>query len=184
MGVNGLILLKPTSISYSGTSATNASRGLVEFNACTSVSLNGVFSANYINYMVVAHHSGTAATTLRGRLRTSGVDATGTDYSVQNIEAYNTTAAATRATSIDGMSFGPIGASGYKAGHVMWVYGPFLAQPTASRSIGTGPWSSAYPGYIIDDSNKHSLSTSYDGITFYVTGGTMTGNVAIYGMRN
>ena len=183
MSKNGLILLKPTSISYSGTSATNSSRGLVEFTACTSVSLNGVFSANYINYMVVAHHTGSTAATLKGRLRSAGVDATASNYNQQFYEFYNTTKNAGRNNNQADMNFGPIG-SGYRAGHVIWIYGPFLSQPTALRNISTGPWSAAFPGYIVDETNTHSLSTSYDGITFFPAAGSMTGNVAIYGMRN
>jgi hypothetical protein len=61
------------------------------------------------------------------------------------------------------------------------LYGPFLSQPTAFRSISADTSSDAS---IYDAAGTHELSTSYDGITIYPTGVSLSGLVCVYGMRN
>lgn len=183
MSKNGFHLIKPTSISYSGTSASISTNGSVPFSSVSSVSLNGVFSADYDNYMIVAITAGTSATTLRSRMRSSGTDATSTDYENSVPDFYNSTYNFATYTSGDHLSHGPVGASGYTAGNTIWYYGPYLSNTTIARVFSTGPWSSAYPGYIIDTCSKHNPSTSYDGLTLYVGAGTMSGRFVVYGMR-
>ena len=51
-GAPGMVLLKPTSIAHSGTSASIGANGQVTFTAVTSLSLNGVFSADFDNFLL------------------------------------------------------------------------------------------------------------------------------------
>jgi len=182
---NGLELIKPTSIASTGTGNSSSinTNGSVTFSTCATLSLNGVFSADYDNYMIVARHNASTTSTFRARLRSSGTDATASDYTYQVVEVYDTTVAGRRDSSQGQFVYGP---GGYlvRAGHIIWFYGPHLAQPTATRNISTGPWSSGgYPGYIIDVAGTHSPSTSYDGVTVFPSGGTLSGLIAVYGMR-
>jgi hypothetical protein len=176
---DGLVSMKPTSISWSGTTAGINADGGVDFTAVTSLSLNGVFTSDYDNYLIVIRAS-TSATPMRvyWRLRTSGTDATGSNYTNQQLEAYSTTVAASRQTNQD------------KASHVIYAggtswqnyhhhfYGPALAQPTASRNI--SHFDSGIS--IADTAWTHSLSTAYDGVTMLTgTADTFTGNVHVFG---
>jgi len=180
MSKNGLILLTPTSIDHTGTSASISANGSVSFTACTVLSLNGVFSADYDNYMVVCRFTNnTGTSTLNYRMRVSGADnSTANSYVTQELVA--------NATTVLG---GPYTANvGYltpsyatqRAGFVWDVYGPFLAQPTATRTVSASDFSSAY---ILDSASTHNQSTSYDGFTLNRSAGDVSGRIAVYGMR-
>jgi hypothetical protein len=172
-----MVLMNPTSIAYSGTSATLGANGQVTFSAVTSLSLNGCFTADFDNYVIVA--AGDAPNSdIYTRLRASGTDASGSNYTRQYLQADGTTVSAGRLTSQTALAlfFG-----GNDAGDIMHLYGPYLAQPTAARTFDASTLRSAL---LYDVAQTHSLSTSYDGFTSYVTSGSMTGAVAVYGIRS
>ena len=181
MSKNGLILLTPTSVTYSGTSATISANGSVEFLACFSLRLNGVFSADYDNYMVVLRGISNSDIDVRCRLSLSGVDATATNYTKQQLAANGSTVSGSRLTSQDHFDIGVL-ASANMSASILWFYGPALAQPSAFRYVGASGYLGAY---LVDETSTHSVSTAYDGFNFYDNGlnENMTGRVAVYGMR-
>jgi len=178
--LGGMVLVTPTSIAYSGTSASIGTNGSVEFTACSSLSLNSVFSADYDNYMVTMRATSSGAVVLHGiRLRASGTDEASASnyYTYQNLLAYGTTISAGRAST----SIGYI-QNAYNTqitGVSTYMYGPFLSQPTAVRTVTVSDLSSAT---IVDRAWTHSLSNSYDGITIIPDTGTITGLVSVYGL--
>ena len=178
-GAPGMVLLTPTSIAHSGTSASIGANGQVTFTAVTSLSLNGVFSADFDNYVISMRNVGTGGNNLLGRLRTSGSDATASNYVWQYLDADNTSISAGRFTT----SNWRVGAeyTTARTGNTVYLYGPYLAQPTAYRLIDVDGYLSAS---IADAAGTHSLSTSYDGITIYTTGSNITGALQVYGVRS
>ena len=80
---NGLHLITPTSIASTGTGNSSSinTNGSVTFSTCATLSLNGVFSADYDNYMIVMRHVGSDASAFNIdlRLRLSGTDANGSN---------------------------------------------------------------------------------------------------------
>jgi len=182
MSKNGLILLKPTTIAKTGTSATINANGSVSCTSVGSISLNGVFSADYDNYMAVI--SGKTSNVYDGiyvRFRASGTDDTGNNYTSQYLYAESTSIQAGRNTfnGIYSTIFDPT----LHTGTIYHIYGPYLAQPTAFRSVTCGVGGVLQ---IYDRAATHALSSSYDGITFYPSQGTsrpFTGRIAVYGVR-
>lgn len=176
-------LVKPSSVVTTGgsASATVSALGSVEFTSCETLSLNGVFSSGYDNYMVVMRFSATSAVNdVNFRLRAAGSDATGSNYTYQYLNADSTTVSGGRGTITNALFAFASGAG--DQGATAYVYGPNLAQPTAMRSV----TASNSTGDVIvgDRANTHSLSTAYDGLTFLRTGAaTVSGRVAVYGMR-
>lgn len=176
-----LELVAPTSIvvAGSGSSASVVGLGSVDFASATSLSLNGVFSAEYDNYMISIRHLGTSTTSsLDARLRVSSVDAQ-TNYTYQYLIAQSTNVTGARST----YGYAVIGnaSSTQRSGDTVFVYGPYLAQPTAFRNVSAGGRDNAYIG---DWACTHSTASSYDGITlFAATSSTLSGNVAVYGLR-
>jgi hypothetical protein len=182
MSKNGLILLTPTSIAYTGTSATISANGSVSFSSIGTLSLNGVFSADYDNYtVVIVAKSSSVYDSIRVRYRASGTDDTGSNYTYQYLYASSTTIAGGRATESN--IYSTLVDTSLYGGVVYNIYGPYLAQPTAFRSITAVPLSGAE---IYDIASTHSQSTSYDGITIFPSQGAsrpLTGRIAVYGMR-
>ena len=180
MSKNGLILLTPTSVDTTGggSTATISANGSVSFTACSVLSLNGVFSADYDNYMVLWAGANSTTDIPIYRLRASGTDATASNYVTQNLSATGTTVSGTR-TAANG--YGWYGyTSTSKFGNTSFFYGPFLSQPTAVRLLSVNSRDGAY---LHDDASTHSLSSSYDGFTITAQNGSFTGRVAVYGMR-
>jgi hypothetical protein len=177
---NGLVVMTPSSIAYSGTSASINADGSVTFSACTSLSLNGVFTGDYDNYMVVVRATnGTSSIQYQFRFRSSGTDnSTANSYVRQYIGADGATVDAGRQT-------GNIGSFIYtnstsEIGFTQYVFGPYLAQPTAYRSTTVNATSSAG---IIDYAGTHNQSTSYDGITAFPQAGNFTGLLTVFGFN-
>jgi len=178
MSKNGLILLTPTSISYAGGSASISANGSVSFSAAY-IGLNGVFTADYENYMIVCRYnkSGSDRTNYI-RLRQGGTETT-TGYTWQRLIADATTLSAAR--TADNAGIVSQSWTGDKNGFVGHMYGPYLAQATAFRSITVHGQSNAG---IQDGVWTHSLTNSYDGFTFYTAlYEGQTGRIAVYGMR-
>jgi hypothetical protein len=173
---DGLVSMTPTSIAHSGTSASINADGGVDFTAVTSLSLNGVFTSDYDNYVVIMGHEGSAAYPVYARLRASGSDATGSNYTWQYILASSTSVSALRSADSYWLA---ADAATTKGGVTISIYGPALAQPTAFRKVDNYPNSGAT---IIDAASTHSLSTAYDGFSLIMLGGrTITGNVHVFG---
>lgn len=184
MAKNGLILLTPSSVDKTGTgsTATINTNGSVTFGTCVTLSLNGVFTADYDNYMIVMRNTHTSGGSyVFGRLRNGGTDSTATtDYNDQLLAATATTFSASRATSNGYWQVAPCSTT-WRTGFAMNVYGPFLAQPTAFRTVTVNSTSGAT---IEDQAGTHELSTSYDGITLYPNSSSFSGLVCVYGLRN
>jgi hypothetical protein len=172
--LGGMVLLTPTSIAYTGTSASIGASGSVEFTACSSLSLNGVFSADYDNYMIGWRATQSVAAAGRIRLSAGGVDdTTASSYTRQLLNANNTSVNASRSSSDyfnSVVSF---------PGSTTYFFGPYLAQPTAVRTVSSSDTSGAY---IIDAAFTHNQSTSYDGFTIYPFSGDFTGLISVYGL--
>jgi phosphate-selective porin len=175
-----MVLMKPTSIAYSGTSATLGANGQVTFSAVTSLSLNGCFTADFDNYVVSFRAASTADTALLCRLRASGSDTSTSTYTYQYLAASSTTVSAERFTSQTNTRFTGLGST-MRTGDSFHFYGPYLAQPTAMRNVSGSSQSSAY---IFDAASTQSGSVSFDGFTVYLGSGNFTGALQVYGVRS
>ena len=180
-----MVIMRPTSIVVAGGGSETASiraAGGVEFANATSLSLNGVFTSDYDDYMIVMRHDGTSAgDSLWVRNRASGSDATAANYVSQILIADGSTVSGVRLTSQTAYRMGSSW-NNLKSGLVCYSYGPALAQPTAFRSVAVEADSSVDDARVYDVAGTHSLSTAYDGITIYPNSGSMNGLVTVYGL--
>ena len=175
----GMVLLTDYTITHAGTSAT-LTNGQVTFTAVTSLSLNGVFTAGFDNYVISIRHVGSSYDGVRMRLRAAGSDASGSDYTRQELQANGSSVSANRLGSLNiAPTFST--SSTQRSGTTVMMYGPALAQPTASRTIEALGESG---GYIYDIAWTHSLSTAYDGVTIFPASANITGALQVYGVRS
>jgi hypothetical protein len=178
--VDGMGLIEPASVSFSGTSAAITGLGSVEFSAVSSLSLNGVFSSDFDNYMLVMRFLSTDGIWLNARFRSSAVDnSTASSYVTQNLIANGTSIGTDvgRLTDNAGRFFGANFT--LRNGFATYIYGPSLTQPTAWRSTGVND---ALSARTFDFAGTHNQSVSYDGLTLICTSQTISGRVAVYGM--
>lgn len=178
----GMVLLKPTSIDYSGTSASIGTNGQVTFEAITSLSLNGVFTADFNNYIMYINGTSTlSGRTLRFSMRSSGSNnSTTNSYVTQRLSVSGSSVSAareTQSTFFELVNFD----DEQRTGYVISIYNPFLSKPTIARSVSAGGDASAV---INDYAATHNVSSSYDGFTFVPSTGSVTGKLSVYGVRS
>jgi len=180
MAVNGLELITPSSIvvTGSGSSATINAGGSVTFATAATLSLNGVFSSAYDNYVVnVAFTNTTDDRGVAFNLRASGTNATGANYTGQRIRADSTTITGQRTSASTNSQVFHISTT--RSGNHLFLYGPNLSQPTAGRSV-TSTGTSG--GRFDEVAFTHDLSSSYDGFSLQPSIASMTGLIKVYGL--
>lgn len=175
--IAGLKLITPSSVTStgSGNSASASPTGKIIFSSCDTISVNDVFSASYDNYLIVCRVSLTSGATVSLRMRSSGSDDSGSNYSWQRLLATSTTVSGLRSSSDNR---GPVGSGQTESGFHGYIYGPYLAQPTVWRGV----TAVGRDTIRIDDfATTHSLSTSYTGFTV-LQNEPATGSMTIYGL--
>jgi hypothetical protein len=182
MPTNGLVVMTPTSIASTGTgnsSSINAD-GSVDFASCATLSLNGVFTSSYDNYMVVMRSvASNNAETGNIRLRASGSDnSTASSYTRQYIAANGTSVTANRTSGSDAFIYNSDDTQ--RSGLILYLFGPYLVQPTAGR---TTPVSGFDNAYLLDAAFTHNQSTSYDGFSLYPATGSFSGLLTVFGFN-
>lgn len=186
MPTNGLVVMTPSSIAYSGTSASINADGSVVFSACSSLSLNGVFTSDYDNYMMTLSCVNTVGlSNIRFRWRASGTDESSASnyYTRQELFVSDTSVSGARNSDSVGRLFlaGDI-TYGY-AGMTCYIFGPYLSQPTATRVVDSSTYNSTYPRLMVNYATTHSLSASYDGITITPSNSALTGKLTVFGFN-
>jgi hypothetical protein len=149
-------------------------------SAVSSVSINNCFSATYQNYLIIFRLDRSAAGQLGARYRLSGTDASGANYNSQIVFAAGTGAGGiTNTGQTSATVLGDAGGGDANMGMFV-VSNPAAAVPTYFTS------NASYAGSTVAlaGSAYHSVSTAYDGITFFPAAGTITGTIRVYGYAN
>lgn len=165
--------------------AAGTAPGLVHVNTTTfttqsSVSVNNCFTSTYENYQIKLNILGSTNQDVSLRLRLSGTDATGANYNRQRLSAISTTVAA---AGVGGeTSF----ANQIKTSTVSSAVDISIFRPAAALPTGLIVLDSSTDGTVslIFTVSNHTLSTAYDGFTFYPSTGTITGTIRVYGYKN
>lgn len=172
-----MVLLAPTSVNYSGTSASIGMNGSVEFTAITSLTLNGVFSADYENYVLDVAMLSSADYLVQMQLVASGAVANGSNYDLASSAIYGSTLSS---TASQGNTYGYlILPDTIWSGSHIDVYSPYMERATAFRSVSVNGKNTVN---IYDYAWHHTLSASYDGFKVTPAAGQVTGSISVYGL--
>lgn len=155
------------------------------FTSSSAVNINNCFSSTYMNYKIIFNftNSDSGNRDVKARMRVSGSDATGSNYSYGQV-GYRSDGASTYNTSSTNATYFDFGRanSGNKVSTTWEIFRPFQASPTVY-----------WGGYSGDDNTSafynnggglHSVSTSYDGFSVFPTTGNISGNYYIYGYKD
>jgi len=178
MAKNGLYLVTPTSISYTGTSASISAQGSVSFSAVSSLTLNNVFSSEYDNYQIVQWVTGAVGTAMK--LSSSGTIQS-SSYQTQYVQYSGTTVSSNRSSF--GYHLTNASASSTPGGSLTEIFGPYLNRNTSFKSVNISGNNDG-TCRILDAATLHSVTGSYDGLVLQPTSGSsLSGRIAVYGMR-
>lgn len=149
------------------------------FSAVSSVSVNNCFTATYETYRIIGEMTGSTALGAFLRLRSSGTDASGSNYDRNEVLAGASSLVDTQSNNQTFVVAGAANTS-RRSGFYMDVFAPFLAQETSFIGLRTYPLDDMR-GFI--EFGGHNLATSYDGFTLYPNTGTVTGSLQVFGYR-
>lgn len=157
------------------------------FSAASTVNVNSCFSATYQNYILnfVITTTSTGSDAIF-RMRVSGVDASGSDYKWATLSNNTSPSAASANASASSTSFNDSFLGYDSSGKVAMtatIFRPNEAAPTLMTShCVTSPFATYLYNFV--RSGVHTLSTAYDGFSLITNGGTITGNLRVYGLAN
>lgn len=182
----GLAKIVPSSVAVGSGTGSASSLGTVTFSGCSSVSLNDVFSSTYRNYRLVCNFAQSAVPNYTSlRMRVSNADETGTNYRFAAIGYRSNNTAYNDYSGTTSTAWHDLGTTYSSASNVMFVLdiiNSFEAMPTiaSGKSLTYDTGSS---GLLADVSYTgfHTQSISYTGITLVSSGGTISGDVSVYG---
>ena len=167
----GLVLMKPSSV----VGGTDNGKGTVSFSAATSVSLNDVFSATYDSYKIIIEMTQSVAADCYLRMRTGGSTDSGSNYLYNTLRGFGTTLQTAAITSQDHFQVHYYSAIGATWAEIT-IHNPFKS----SNTYYTTTWRSNQPALGLV-AGIHNLTTSYESFELYMSGGTITGTVSVYG---
>jgi hypothetical protein len=150
------------------------------FTTSSAVNLNDIFSTTYTNYMVVLNITSSPSTgNLQARMRVSGADNTTSNYySVYEfIDSAGATAGSTKnaAASFWQLSF----ISSEKLNIPFTISQPFQTENTSIAA----PAFLAGATYKVTSAGSFNATTSFTGMSFLTSAGTITGEAIIYGLK-
>jgi len=180
--INGLVAITPTSVTRTGTGSTASinSDGSVVFGSCNTLTVNGVFSSAYDNYLInIRYLYVSGLDYLSMRLSSNGTDSV-SGYAYQRFEADGTNFVAARSMS---ETSGLIGyGSMTESGVSVYLYSPFLVETTSYRSIGATYYTGS--GFY-EPIGEHLVSSSYNGFTLrdLITPRTKSGLLTVFGFN-
>jgi hypothetical protein len=175
-GVSGLVPLVPSSVTLSGGNSTVSALGKVTFTAVTTVTLNGVFSSAFDNYLVKFSSAHSAGATLYARLAVAGTANATANYSTTQMSSQNGTSAGGSSNAASYFSLGFVPTSNRTGNYDLTVFNPARADFTTVGSVG------AYAATMYNTRGQLAATTVMDGIAFgTTTAGSLTGTVTVYG---
>ena len=154
------------------------------FSADSSVSIDNCFSADYQHYLITRSALSSTTTNVAARLRASASDASGTDYRRQLISGRDTSLSAARNTGSTSWSNALGETRTVAQGFVLlWISNPFDTVRTTAWANLDDEFDGAGLVGLQNQVMSHDLTTSYDGITFIPSSGTLTGTIRVYGWK-
>jgi hypothetical protein len=149
--------------------------------AVSTFAMNNIFSSEYDNYVIFLSMDRSASATLNFQMTAGGVPNTSGNYVYVGWDVNQSGGAgilgalATTSIQIQGAATPNIPAE-------IKLFDPFKAKPTRGHNFSTfGDGAMQMSMNIF--SLRHAVSTSYDGLLWSVSSGTMTGTIQVYGMR-
>lgn len=174
----GQFMVVPTSV-VNGAVAPN---GKVTCSGVSTLSINGCFTSQYENYLVLIDMTLSGAYAIGGWLRANGVDDKSANYSTAYLSGQAGTTVAANG-SVSGTNLSWVVGSGQDIAVEVKFFCPATARNTRTSSQSTVTQYGQIPSVGID-TTRHALTTAFDGFSIFTTAGTMTGSVRIYGYNN
>lgn len=181
----GLTLLIPSSVSYTGgTAPTVSANGTIAFSGNTTVTLNGIFSAQYDNYQIVFNGM-KFATASDTSLKLGAISSNyyWSQLMLTNYGSSTITSAFGNASS--SWNSGIIGDPTNGGGGIVWIQNPFNSLSKTYNTVGVDARTTANGG----GGPRHTSgwlndTTSCTSLTVFGSFNINSGTMRVYGLNN
>lgn len=176
-GDSGLVLMRPT-VSGSGVSISG---GKITATAATEAIITDAFSTSFDCYRMIVRYTTSTTNTLFAQMRTGTTNAT-SNYNYSETQAYlGFGVTVSRSTAQAQTEIGTNSNGSFWNMSVIDITGPRLAEPTTFAILNSRNDANYanISNYVINA--NHSTSTAYESIRVFVSSGTFTGTILIYG---
>jgi hypothetical protein len=177
MNAVGLWKMTPTSVA----NATINADGSVSFTTQAAFSVNGCFTSDFANYKVVIVTTAVSANAgLLWRLRASGTDSSTGYYWGSNYVTSAGGSGISNGNNATSLNVAFAGTTFEEEGHIeIDVVGPRTTRRTTAtfQDVRHDSTATVYRGGGL----LHSVTTAYDGFTYSIASGNMTGIAYVYG---
>lgn len=189
--VNGLVLIKPSTCSFTGTAASiptagglGQGGGQIAYTAVTNLTVDEVFALGYDEYYIfMSCTSSTNTADLTLRFRSFGQTLTSSFYTSQVLnDAYSETTV-TFSRTISGASIPMAILGNTNSGNnliSMTVYDPYAPVKTSTRIDSA---SGRTTNNVRQVQATYNQAVYVDGLSIDIASGTISGTMSIYGLR-
>lgn len=176
----GLIPITPTSVQVGTGTASVSGTGVITYSGTAGIRLNGIFSNTYRSYKIVHIFDASTTTTIRFRFSTGGADNSSTVYWWGGNAG--TSSGTSSIMSGAGIDWAPVDDAQASSNNycVSEISNPFqngLTRVTQQTSV----WKGAFAGS--NNGISYNAGTSFDGLIYYPTAGTISGTIQVFGYR-
>lgn len=175
--MDGVVPVVPTSVA--GTGVTLGANGKVSFSSTSSITVNGVFNADFQNYKIIYDDLSSSSAIIQYRNTLLGNPAT-TGYDRQ--ETYNTGGTVGGGGTSAQANFALN--SGGNTLHLLELLVKNPAVVAATHIFCEGNSYTTGSSYNHFSGGAHSTATAYDGFNITLNTGNTTGSIRIYGYND
>jgi hypothetical protein len=151
-----------------------------DFNAVSGVNFDEVFSAEFNTYKIISSLSHSVTNDVEFRLRLGTTDNTAASYHRNFFSANGTSVTGSRTSNA---TVGRMVSSDGRSFAEMYVTNPFLSVPTGFLSTIASRYFDSSETRFNVYSGGHNVSSSFDGINFIASSGTIAGLITVLGVK-
>lgn len=183
----GLVPISPSTVTYTGTSATANALGQISISVCSQVTLQNVFTSDYRSYLIIFNakkDSANANDVINFKLANNGTPTSDTNYNIGAVAWQSSDGSFQNlgGNTVNFMYFARLYMQGSRVSTEMYIHGAATTEATVFDGKHIGTTLNNYQNIIIG--GTHGTGTAYDGLQIISPGGaTFSGAVQVFGMN-
>jgi hypothetical protein len=178
----GLVPVVPSSVVVASGSASVNALGQVSFTGASTISLNGIFTSVYRNYLInIKAPVSSTGGNINYRFRAAGTDNSTSNYQFTGLYSGTINNGTANGTNQAFATLVSINSSWQNGTGQLFIQAPQTTEVTTAHYAAGGQ---AGQIYSLSGTSFLNVNASFDGISFIMSSGTFTGNLQVFGYND